>query len=133
MFAWTYRKEVLTRIVLIFMVLVNTAVPTVAALANSMNMGKETAAKELVLPPSTPPVQPKVYYTPDEDQSNILNFSPDYSEELPSAPEKDVVEFSVFASKGELAADRVLTLNVKVRNTAQFAVMDLNYQTTCKT
>lgn len=125
MFAWTYRKEVFLRALLIIVVLFNAVVPA-AAMAQSSQI-ESVSESEPVSPSTTPPIQSKVYYSPEEAHATSLDFSPNLAEEVPPAPQKDVVEFSIFATTGELDADRVLTINVRLRNTADFNVLNLHY------
>ncbi|HNM37681.1 MAG TPA: hypothetical protein PKI33_11495, partial [Anaerolineales bacterium] len=125
MFTWTYRKEVVTRIILITMVLVNAVVPTVAR-ANSASEVENNGSAKLIPPSSVPPVQPKIYYEPEETTLSNLQFSSDETEDT-NIPQKDIVEFSIFASQGELSANGLITINVRLRNNGDTTVKDLSY------
>jgi hypothetical protein len=120
------KTEVFIRVILTIVVLFNAIIPT-TAFAMPPNPVNASMPQANDVHDSLP-----ISVEPAYDQLNVPvpnpeRFSPQADEQKPVTPAKDPVEFSISTSKGMVDGNRIVTIDVSIRNNSEVSVDNLTY------
>ncbi|MEW6402626.1 MAG: SpvB/TcaC N-terminal domain-containing protein, partial [Chloroflexota bacterium] len=118
------RAEITIRILLTAVVLSNALAPTAALAKPNAEVPVAMESEEVlrVLPELAP-----TYYESQDDLLTNLEMSPEANEAQADRPAKSPVEFIISTDRGEMDESRVVTINVTVRNSTKYDLLDLTF------
>jgi len=121
------KAEMFVRLTLTIVVLFNAVIPTTALAKSSSSTSAKSPTPQANNAYNFLPAQEPISYMAGASIQEPSRFSSEADEPKPETPEKDLVEFFISTSKGEIDKDRTVTINVVIRNTSKLPINNLTY------